>query len=187
MNATEAKKRVLVPLAPGCEELEAVTIIDLLRRADIDVVVAGLSDGPVTGSRGTRLLPDTTLDEALEGDYDMVALPGGLPGSDHLADDPRITAVLRRMNESGRFVGAVCAAPKVLARCGVLAGKKATAYPGVLQAERHPDITGNAVTRDGKVITSRSVGTVMDFALAIIEALRGLGKRQEIEKSLERS
>ena len=180
------KKRVLVPLAPGCEELEAVTIIDLLRRADVEVVAAGLSEGPVTASRGVRLLPDTTLDEALESDFDMVALPGGLPGSDHLADDPRIDAVLRRMNQSGRLVGAVCAAPKVLARSGILQGKKATAYPGVLQAEKHEEITGNAVTRDGTVITSRSAGTVMDFALALIEALRGREIRDSVEKSLER-
>ena len=178
--------RVLVPLAQGCEELEAVTIIDILRRAGIEVVSAGLENGPVTASRGVRLLPDKTLDEALRQDYDMVALPGGLPGSDHLGDDERITGLLRTMNESGRFVGAVCAAPKVLARSGLLKGKKATAFPGVLQAEKHPDITGDAVTRDGTVITSRSVGTVMDFALAIIEALQGRDKRNQIEASLER-
>ncbi len=180
-------KTVLVPLAQGCEELEAVTIIDLLRRAGIEVVVAGLEDGPVTASRGVRLLPDMSLDEALQRDYDMVALPGGLPGSDHLANDQRISGILRDMTASGRFVGAVCAAPKVLARNGLLDGRKATAFPGVLQAEHHPDITGEAVTRDGSVITSRSVGTVMDFALALVEALLGREKREQLESSLERS
>lgn len=179
-------KRVLVPLAPGCEELEAVTIIDLLRRAGIQVVVAGLSEGAITGSRGTRILPDMTLDEAMKQEFDMIALPGGLPGSDHLADDSRITTLLRLMNESGRFVGAVCAAPKVLARSGVLNGKRATAYPGVLQSEQHPAISGNAVVRDGQVITSRSAGTVMDFALELIEALAGREDRLKVEKSLER-
>jgi 4-methyl-5(b-hydroxyethyl)-thiazole monophosphate biosynthesis len=178
--------RVLVPLAQGCEELEAVTIIDILRRSEIDVVTAGLDDGPVTGSRGTRLIPDCTLDEALGEDYDMVALPGGLPGSDHLAADERVTRLLRSMNESGRFVGAICAAPKVLARSGLLEGKRATAFPGVLQKENHSDITGDAVTRDGTVITSRSVGTAMDFALGIIEALQGRVQRERIEASLER-
>jgi len=178
--------RVLVPLAQGCEELEAVTIIDLLRRAGIEVIAAGLESGPVTASRGVRLLPDMTLDEALGMDYDMVALPGGLPGSDHLADDQRLTALLRSMNESGRFVGAVCAAPKVLAREGILEGKQATAFPGVLQAEMHPEITGNPVTRDGRVITSRSAGTAMDFALEIIDALLGSEQRDTVEKSLER-
>ena len=178
--------RVLVPLADGCEELEAVTIIDLLRRAGIEVVAAGLHDGPVTASRGVRILPDMSLDEALEGDYDMVALPGGLSGSDTLAADERVNSILKRMNESGRFVGAVCAAPKVLVRIGILDGKQATAYPGVLQAELHPNISGNAVTLDGHVITSRSAGTVMDFALAIIEALEGRDLRDEVEQSLAR-
>jgi 4-methyl-5(b-hydroxyethyl)-thiazole monophosphate biosynthesis len=179
--------RVLVPLAEGCEELEAVTIIDLLRRAGIEVVAAGLQDGPVTASRGVRLLPDMTLDEALARQFDMVALPGGLPGSDHLAADSRVTGLLREMNESGRFVGAVCAAPKVLARSGILNERKATAYPGVLQAEGHPEITGDPVTRDGTVITSRSAGTSMDFALEIIETLEGREVRERVENSLVRS
>jgi 4-methyl-5(b-hydroxyethyl)-thiazole monophosphate biosynthesis len=180
-------KRVLVPLASGCEELEAVTIIDLLRRAGIEVVVAGLDQGVVTASRGVRLVPDTTLDEALQQEYDMIALPGGLPGSDHLAADPRIIEAVQKMHESGRFVGAVCAAPRVLARSGVLNGKTATAYPGVLQAEHHPMISGDAVTRDGRVITSRSAGTVMDFALELIEALSGTETRATVETSLKRT
>jgi 4-methyl-5(b-hydroxyethyl)-thiazole monophosphate biosynthesis len=180
-------KRVLVPLAQGCEELEAVTIIDLLRRAGIEVVVAGLDEGVITASRGVRLLPDISLDDALKQEFDMVALPGGLPGSDHLAADPRIIEVLQKMNESGRFVGAVCAAPKVLLRSGVLEGKKATAYPGVLQAESHPLISGDPVTRDGQIITSRSAGTVMDFALELIEVLSGYETRNAVEISLKRS
>lgn len=178
--------RVLVPLADGCEELEAVTIVDLLRRAGIEVVTAGLKDGTVTASRGVRIVPDMTLDQALRLDFDMVALPGGLPGADNLAADHRLTDLLQRMNESGRFVGAVCAAPKVLARSGVLYGKTATGYPGVLQEEGHPDISGDAVRRDGKVITSRAAGTAMDFALELIEALSGREKRDEVEKGLVR-
>ena len=116
----------------------------------------------------------------------MVALPGGLPGSDTLAADERVNSILKKMSESGRFVGAVCAAPKVLVRNGILDGKQATAYPGVLQAESHPNISGNAVILDGRVITSRSAGTVMDFALAIIEALKGRDMRDEVGQSLAR-
>jgi 4-methyl-5(b-hydroxyethyl)-thiazole monophosphate biosynthesis len=179
--------RVLVPLAEGCEELEAVTIIDLLRRAGIEVIAAGLNAGPVTASRGVRIIPDMSLDEALQQNYDMVALPGGLPGSDHLADDRRIGDLLRAMNDSGLFVGAVCAAPKVLARNGILEGRKATAFPGVLQAENHPQVTGDPVTRDGTVITSRSAGTSMDFALAIVETLEGKEARETVEQGLVRS
>jgi len=178
--------RVLVPLADGCEELEAVTIIDLLRRAGMDVVVAGLHEGPVTSSRGVRLLPDTLLEAVLDVDFDLVALPGGLPGADHLAQDARLTGLLQRMHAEGRLLGAVCAAPKVLARCGILENRAATAYPGVLQQEAHPQITGDAVTRDGTVITSRAAGTAMDFALALIEALEGRDARLEVEKGLHR-
>jgi len=186
MSGHGTTKRVLVPLAPGCEEIEAVTIIDVLRRGGVEVVSAGVADGVITASRGVRLLPDMPLGEALEQDFDMVVLPGGVPGSDHLAADQRIIDLLRTMNESGRFLAAVCAAPKVLARSGVLEGKTATAYPGVLQAEHHPSISADAVTRDGHVITSRSAGTVMDFALELLEVLNGLETRQKIESSLQR-
>lgn len=90
------------------------------------------------------------------------------------------------MHESGKFIGAVCAAPKALARHGLLENRKATAYPGVLQAEKHPHITGQAVTRDGHIITARSVGTVMDFALELITLLCGKAVRESVESAMER-
>src|SRR5690606_21989525 len=113
-----------------CEELEAVTIIDLLRRAGIRVVTAGLDAGPVTASRGVVLVPDTTLDAALQEDFDMVVLPGGSPGTENLDQDPRVRELLKKMANSGKFTAAICAAPKVLANAGLLAGKRATSYPG---------------------------------------------------------
>lgn len=179
---------VLVPLAQGCEELEAVTIIDLLRRARIDVVVAGLEPGEVKASRGVRLVPDMTLDEALGRDYDMVVLPGGLPGADHINADPRIHALLKKMVESGKFVGAICAAPKVLADAGLLAGQRATAYPGALDEKQTGgmDFTGAPVEDAGSVITSRGPGTAMDFALALIEKLTSRETRDEVEAALVR-
>ena len=109
---------VLVPIAPGCEELEAVTVIDLLRRAQIEVVVAGLEEGPVTASRGTVLVPDTTLDRASTRDYDMIVLPGGQPGATHLQNDERIKQVLQQMSAGDKFTAAICAAPKALAAAG---------------------------------------------------------------------
>ncbi|MEE9158401.1 MAG: DJ-1 family glyoxalase III [Gammaproteobacteria bacterium] len=179
---------VLVPLADGCEELEAVTIVDILRRAGIDVVTAGLDDQLVTASRGVRIMPDTNLDEALTRDYDMVVLPGGLPGADNLDEDPRVKELLKKMANSERFTAAICAAPKVLANAGLLRGKKATAYPGSLDSINHQAqlVSGDAVVRDGKVITSRGPGTAMDFALALIEALTGKAKRDEVERALVR-
>ena len=178
--------RVLVPLAEGCEELEAVSIIDILRRAGIEVVVAGLADGTVTASRGVRIEPDMSLDEALQQEFDMVALPGGLPGADHLAADERLTGLLQRMHASGRFVAAVCAAPKVLVRSGILRGRTATAYPGVLQQEGHAEVCSDAVRRDGTVITSRAAGTALDFALELVEALSGSAARADVERGLAR-
>ena len=181
--------RVLVPLAQGCEELEAVTIIDLLRRAGIDVVSAGLEQGPVRASRGTVLLPDMTLDEALQSDYDMIVMPGGQPGTDNLAADARILALLKKMAAADKYTAAVCAAPKVLARAGLLAGRQATAFPGTLEALDLPDTTlsHNSVVRDGTVITSKGPGTAMDFALELIEILLGQQQRQRVEAGLQRS
>ncbi|MGH8581414.1 MAG: DJ-1 family glyoxalase III [Gammaproteobacteria bacterium] len=180
---------VLVPLAGGCEELEAVTIIDLLRRAGIEVVTAGLDEQPVTASRGVRLLADTTLDEALGRDYDMVVLPGGTLGAENLERDPRIRTLLLKMAEQGRYTAAICAAPRVLANVGVLNGRCATSYPGALQGmqARGVRLSHEAVVQDGPVITSRSPGTAMDFALALIGVLLGAAKRDAVELQLARS
>lgn len=180
--------RVLVPLAQGCEELEAVTVIDLLRRAGIDVVTAGLDEQPVTASRGVRLIPDAALSEVMGEDFDMIVLPGGLPGADHLDRDARIHALLTSMSESGRFTAAICAAPKVLASAGLLDGKSATSYPGVIDAMglKNTRLLQDAVVIDGKVVTSRGPGTAMDFALALIELLLGPEKRREVETPLVR-
>ncbi len=180
--------RVLVPLAPGCEELEAVTIIDLLRRAGIEVVTAGLESGPVRASRGVTLVPDTELDAVLADDFDMIVLPGGLPGAEHLDEDPRVRALLLRMAEAGRYTAAICAAPRVLASAGLLDGKSATAYPGHLEKLDLPQvrISPEPVVSDGRVITSRGPGTAMDFALTLIEALAGREQRDQVEAGLVR-
>lgn len=179
---------VLVPLAQGCEELEAVTIIDLLVRAGVEVVSAGLDDRPVVASRGVVIVPQTTLDAALKRDFDMVVLPGGMPGADHLDKDPRIGELLLKMAESGKYVAAICAAPKVLANAGLLSGKQATSYPGYVDKMDLPDVAykQDAVVQDGKVITSRGPGTAMDFTLALIELLVGKAKRDEVEAALQR-
>lgn len=179
---------VLVPLAQGCEELEAITIVDLLRRAGISVVTAGLDDRPVTASRGTTLIPDTTLDKVEIDALDMIALPGGLPGADHLNSDARIHSTLKLLSEKSRLVAAICAAPKVLLTAGLLDGKRATCYPGSLDRLdcSNINLTGNAVVVDGNVITSRGPGTAMDFALTLIEVLGGKAKRDEVEAGLVR-
>ena len=181
-------KRVLIPLAQGCEELEAVTIIDLMRRAGIEVITAGLDDQTITASRGVRLIPDAQLEDVMEQEFDMLVLPGGLPGADHLDEDRRIHALLIKMAESGRYTAAICAAPKVLAHAGLLNGKAATGYPGVLDSMELPttEMSRDAVVIDGRVVTSRGPGTAMDFALTLIAQLLGEEKRHEVEQALVR-
>lgn len=180
--------KVLIPLAQGCEELEAVTIIDLMRRAEIEVITAGLKAGTVKCSRGTVITPDVELDAVLGDGFDMIVLPGGLPGANHLNEDPRIEKLLRDMAEAERYTAAICAAPKVLANAGLLDGRTATAYPGALDADQlpHTQLVEKTVVQDGKIITSRGPGTAMDFALDLIELLCGKEQRDAVEKPLMR-
>lgn len=179
---------VLVPLAQGCEELEAVTIIDLLRRAGIHVTSAGLNQHPVKASRGVVLIPDTTLDQVLALSFDMIVLPGGLPGADNLAQDDRLQQLLCKTVEQGGTVAAICAAPRVLVNAGLLQGKRITSYPGALDQMNLDGVslTQDAIVVDGQVITSRSPGTAMDFALVLIERLAASDKRKEVEAGLAR-
>jgi len=180
--------RVLVPLAQGCEELEAITITDLLVRAGVEVTTAGLDDQPVTASRGTTIIPDTSIDTVLNQTFDLIVLPGGLPGADHLRDDENILALLKNHADKGKYIGAICAAPKAVAAAGLLEGKKATAYPGVLEAldNTQIDVKDTAIEIDGKIVTSRGPGTAMDFALTLIELLEGQAKRDEVNRQLVR-
>ena len=181
--------RALVPLAQGCEEMEAVTITDVLRRAGVEVVTASLDRNIVKCARGTVIVADTTLDDAAKGTYDLIALPGGQPGANNLKLDQRILSLLRKQEAAGRIVAAVCAAPSVLAAAGLLKGKKAVAFPGSMAAK---DLEGvemleALVVEDGNVITSKSAGTAMDFALALVQRLCGSEKRADVEAKLHRN
>jgi 4-methyl-5(b-hydroxyethyl)-thiazole monophosphate biosynthesis len=180
--------QVLVPLAQGCEELEAITITDLLVRAGIEVTTAGLDKQPVTASRGITIIPDTSIDTVLDKTYDLIVLPGGLPGADHLRDDENIQKLLKNHADKGKYIGAICAAPKAVAAAGLLEGRKATAYPGVLEAlgNAQIDVKGSAIEIDGNIVTSRGPGTAMDFALTLIELLEGPAKRDEVNRQLVR-
>jgi 4-methyl-5(b-hydroxyethyl)-thiazole monophosphate biosynthesis len=179
-------KNALVLFADGSEELEAVTAINILRRGGINVTVAGLHGGALRGSRGTVLQPDTTLDEALKHNYDMVVLPGGQPGASNLKADARVIKLVQRMATEDRYVCAICAAPSVLAAAGLLDGKRATSFPGSLDEFPKVSRQPQAVVEDGKLITSRGPGTAMDFALTLVERLAGKTKRDEVEAGLVR-
>ena len=179
---------VLMPIADGFEEIEAITVVDLLRRADINVTVAALHEKQVTGSHGITVTADDTLDNALQQEYDMVVLPGGQPGTDNLEADRRVRDLLVVLANSGKFTAAICAAPKVLAAAGLLNKKTATSFPGCISPETTAGLrySEDAVVQDGKVITSRGPGTAMDFALVLIEKLCGPNTRNEVESRLQR-
>ncbi len=132
-------------------------------------------------------MPDVTLDVALQGSYDMVVLPGGMPGAANLKADARVLALLKKMAADDQYTAAICAAPMVLAAAGLLQDKQATSYPGVLDGLSGVRISTDAVVRDGKVLTSRGPGTAMDFALALVETLAGSEKRQQVEAALVRT
>jgi 4-methyl-5(b-hydroxyethyl)-thiazole monophosphate biosynthesis len=179
-------KTVLVLFAQGSEELETVTVVNILRRGGITVTLAGLSAGALRGSRGVTITPDITLDEVLHDSFDMIVLPGGQPGSNHLKTDARVLELVKTTAQQGRYVAAICAAPMVLATAGLLDGKQATCYPGSLNGFASIHLKTAAVVEDGNLITSRGPGTAMDFALTLVECLAGSAKRQEVEAGLVR-
>lgn len=179
--------KVLIPLAEGCEELEAVTLIDVLRRAEINVITASLTENQqITASRGVRLVADTTLAQVMSDEFDMLVLPGGQPGTNNLDADPRIHTLIKRLHHEDKWIGAICAAPIVLAHAGLLDGRKVSCYPGVLEPAKWPEIqfSNDAVFCDNKFITSRGPGTAMAFALMIIEKLMDEATRNQVEAGL---
>jgi 4-methyl-5(b-hydroxyethyl)-thiazole monophosphate biosynthesis len=178
-------KTALVPIAEGSEELEAVTIIDVLRRAGVEVTVASANDGKklqISGSNGTNIVADKMLNNCAENAYDLIAVPGGIPGSEHLAEHPILDSLLRKQAEQGKLIGAICAAPAVvLASKGLLLDKTATCYPSFQQSLEAKEVDGEArVVVDGNYITSQGPGTALDFALQLVEQLCGVVKREEV-------
>jgi len=174
--------RALVPLAEGFEELEAVTIIDVLRRGGVEVTTAALASTPVTGSHAISVAADALLDAVDPGAFDAIVLPGG-PGAKRLRDDPRLRTLLQTAARDGKLVAAVCAAPIALEAAGVLAGKRATVYPGNELASAAQVLT-DAVVVDGNIVTSRGPGTALAFALTLVEKLVSVNKANELRQAM---
>jgi len=171
---------VVVLLAPGFEEVEAVTIVDVLRRAGISVLLAGIASAPIEGGHGIKVMSDLSIDDVAT--YDALVLPGGNPGYLNLERDQRVLTLIRAAYHAGKYVGAICAAPHVLGVAGIMAGVTATCYPGIEipGAQR----VGERVVRDGTIITSRGPGTAIDFAIDLVEVLTTKENAQEVRKAL---
>jgi 4-methyl-5(b-hydroxyethyl)-thiazole monophosphate biosynthesis len=165
------KKKVWVFLAHGFEEIEAITVIDLLRRAGIEVVMIGLQEGPITGSRGVRVLADIPINLATGVEFDMIVLPGGAEGTNNLRKDKRIERIIKEAVKQKKWVAAICAAPSLLTE--YLRWKKATSHPSVRSMMSGVTYEEKGVVIDDYFVTSRAPGTAMAFAFALIRILAG--------------
>ena len=174
--------KILVPLANGFEEIEATTIIDILRRAELKVVTAGLSGITVKGSKEIKIIADELLDDINPEEFTAIVLPGGYPGYVNLAESEKLLEIIKELNSQNKMVAAICGAPTVLARAGILNNRNATVYPGL--EKELPNPLNKKVVVDGNIITSQGPGTAMEFALKLVEILSGEDKAKEIKEQL---
>jgi len=175
-------KTVAVLLADGFEEIEAITIVDVLRRAGLMVRTLGVGSLQLQGAHGITVRADELL--VREADYDAVVLPGGLPGAATLRDDPGVLVMVRRHFDEGRTVAAICAAPMALGAAGVLEGRRATCYPGFEEFLVGAVCRTERVVADGPILTSRGPGTAMDFSLALVGRLVSSAKAEELRTAM---
>lgn len=176
--------KVLIPLAQGFEEVEALTVADVLRRADIEVVLAGLKPGLIEGAHAISIVPETTIDAINAAAFDMVVLPGGQPGTDNLNADVRIHALLQDFALRDTWIAAICAAPVILTDAGLLQGRHATCYPAYRDRLHGASYADTPFVCDGKIITSQGVGTAISFALKLAELLTDRHTADAVAKAI---
>ncbi len=179
------KKTVLIVLADGFEEIEAVTPIDVLRRAGLEVIVAGVGKREITGAHNITVETDLMI-EQYQGSPDAVVLPGGMPGAENLSQSEALKDLLQKMRKPGKLIGAICASPAVvLAPTGILDGKKATCFPG-FDNDLGPKVkfVTDRVVTDGQVVTSRGPGTAMEFSLELVSQLVSAEKAEQLAQKM---
>ena len=178
-------KKTAILFANGYEEVEALTVVDLLRRAKIGCEILSVADsGQVTGSHGISIGADRNFSGTDFSQYDGVILPGGMPGTTNLAADERVLALLRSFAAAGKLTAAICAAPTVLAKAGLLEGNKAVCYPGMEEQLTGAKVSFDPVAVDGTVITSRGLGTAIPFALSIVQYFEGRERAEALASSV---
>lgn len=176
-------KTVLVPIANGTEEIEAVCIIDTLRRAQLDVTVASVENQQVKASRGVNLVADAVIGDCLNRTWDLIALPGGMPGSQYLADCELLIQLLKAQQQADRWIAAICAAPAVVLQAhGLLKGIQATCYPALL--DKLANASQDRVVIDQQIVTGQGPGVALDFALTLVEVLVDKEMRQKLKQDM---
>jgi 4-methyl-5(b-hydroxyethyl)-thiazole monophosphate biosynthesis len=177
--------KIIVPIADGSEEMEAVIIIDILRRADFDVTIASISEKlEITASRGVKIVADTLWKEINPNEFDAIILPGGAVGTDNFIAHPELVDALRRFNQAGKPVGAICAAPLALQNAGLLDSHTATCHPAVAGDLTQPHFTAERVVHSQNIITSQGPGTAIEFALEIVSTLASPRKAAQIKSGM---
>lgn len=178
--------KAYVCLADGTEEIEALTVVDLLRRGKVETkTVSVMPQRMITGAHGIRVEADLLFAEELFRDGDLLVLPGGMPGTTHLRKHAGLRTVLEEYFREGRYLAAICAAPSVLGDNGFLKGKRATCYPGFEDSLTGAVLCTERVVRDGTVITSRGLGTAIDFALELLRLLQGEETAEQIARGIQ--
>ncbi len=176
--------KVLIPLADGMEEIEAITNVDVLRRAEIEVITAGLDKLEVKGAHNIFIKADMIIDDVQADELDAIVLPGGMPGSSNLRNNAPVLNLVQKLFRDGKLVAAICAAPIVLAEAGILENRKATSYPGFDEEMPYCTYSEERVVIDDNIITGRGPGVVMEFSLTLVEYLLGKDKSDELKKAM---
>lgn len=179
-------KRACVLLANGCEEVEAVTPLDYLRRAGVETVAAGIGGRDIVGAHGLAMAADMALDELDDEDFDCVVVPGGLGGAKAIAADATAVAFIRRMANEGSLVAAICAAPALVLgkACSLLGGKRFTCYPGMESHAPEGKHSNDRVVQDGNLLTAQGPGCAGEFALAVARQLCGAAEANKLAAAL---
>jgi 4-methyl-5(b-hydroxyethyl)-thiazole monophosphate biosynthesis len=174
----------VVILSPGFEEIEAITIIDILRRGGVEVTVAGLENGLISGSHNIPVQPDVYYRDIVETEFDMLILPGGQPGTENLKKDTRLLKWVEERSRHKGKIAAICAAPTVLQKAGIAGGLKVTSYPTEKAQFKDSEYLEDDVVKDKNIITSRGVGTAIEFSLALVSELAGAQKAAEVREKI---
>ncbi len=178
-------KRALILLAPGFEEIEAITPLDVFRRAGVDAISASITkEKAVPSARNIKIVADKNIDEIITEDFDLIYLPGGLDGTKNLSQDERVIKLLKRQLEQQRLIAAICAAPTILDEHGISEGKKLTCYPSCQDWIKKSTVINEKIVYDNYIYTSQGPGTALEFSLFLLGVLLGEEKKKEIADAM---